>query len=75
MTYEPNPKPIFGDPIGPWHWWFAWKPIRTYDARIAFLRWVRRRCIQKHAYLPGGGPDQWWQYHAEGAPTTRTDTS
>ena len=59
---DPNPKMMFGDPIGPWHDWFAWFPIRTFDQRFAWLRKVRRRCIQKHQYLHGGA-DFWWQYH------------
>lgn len=54
-------KPTFGDPIGPWHRWFAWFPIKTYDRRRVFLHYVERRCIQRHAYL-SGGPDFWFQY-------------
>lgn len=65
---EPDPRPTFGDPVGPWHWWFAWKPVRTYDNRRVWLRWVRRRNVQKHEYLHGGG-DRWWQYHSEGVRT------
>lgn len=63
---EPNPIPLFGSPVGPWHDHFAWWPVRTYDGRLAWLRWVRRRSIQKHYYLFGGS-DRWWQYHCEGA--------
>lgn len=54
-------KPLFGDPIGPWHRVFAWWPIRTFDQCIVWLKWVERRCIQKHQYLDGGA-DFWWQY-------------
>jgi hypothetical protein len=61
---DPNPKMMFGDPVGPWHDWFAWFPIQTYDQRFAWFRWVRRRSIQKHQYLRGGA-DFWWQYHVE----------
>lgn len=57
-----NPIPMFGDPVGPWHKWFAWKPVKTYDQRFVWLRTVERRCIQKHEYLPHGGADFWWQY-------------
>lgn len=64
---EPNPMPMFGSPIGPWHDWFAWKPVRTYDERLVWFRWVRRRNIQLHSYLPSRGPDRWWQYHCEAA--------
>jgi len=54
-------QPRFGNPVGPWHWWFAWRPIKTYDRRTVWLRWVLRRCIQKHEYLTGGD-DFWWQF-------------
>jgi hypothetical protein len=53
--------PCFGAPVGPWHRWFAWRPVRTFDMRLVWLRWVGRRCIQKHDYITGGG-DFWWQY-------------
>lgn len=53
--------PRFGFPIAHWHWSFAWFPIRTYDGRRAWLRWVQRRRIQKYEHLDGGA-DQWWQY-------------
>ncbi|MGV2049293.1 hypothetical protein ACQZ48_04340 [Agrobacterium sp. 22-209-1] len=59
---EPNPQMMFGDPVSGWHDHFAWFPVRTYDQRLVWLRWVRRRCIQKHQYLYGG-PDFWWQYY------------
>lgn len=59
-----EPRPMFGDPIGPWHPWFAWLPVRSYDHRLAWMRFVSRRRIQLHHYLTGG-PDQWWQYSIE----------
>jgi hypothetical protein len=62
-----DPIPLFGAPCGPWHWKFAWLPIRTYDARFVWLRWVARRTIQKHHYLPGGA-DFWFQYSLDHAP-------
>jgi hypothetical protein len=58
-------QPLFGNPIGPWHDWYAWRPVQTYDQRWVWLRKVRRRCIQKHEYLTGGGADFWWQYDIE----------
>ena len=54
-------RPLFGDAIGPWHAWFAWRPVRTYDNRWKWLCIVLRRNIQKHQHLDGG-PDFWWQY-------------
>jgi hypothetical protein len=62
---EPNPLPLFGDPVGPWHDWFAWFPVRTYDDQLCWLRLVRRRRIQAHHYLSGPCPSAWWQYHNE----------
>jgi len=59
-----DPRPLFGEPVGPWHDWFAWKPVHTYDQRLVWLRWVKRRCIQKHSYLTGGA-DFWFQYDAD----------
>lgn len=61
---EPDPDPMFGSPIGPWHRVFAWLPVRTYDRRFVWLRPCWRRCIQKHQYLPGAN-DFWWQYSLE----------
>lgn len=55
------PQPQFGTPIAPFHKWFAWYPIKTYDHRIIWLRPVWRRRIQKHQHL-NGGPNDWWQY-------------
>lgn len=59
-----DPAPRFGSPCGDWHLWFAWKPVRTFDNRFAWLRMVSRRCIQKHEYLHGGS-DFWFQYSIE----------
>ena len=39
MTREPTAlRPMFGDPIGEWHQWFAWRPVFTYDRRLVWLR-------------------------------------
>jgi hypothetical protein len=61
---DPNPRMMFVDAVGPWHDHFAWLPVYTYDQRLFWLCWVRRRCMQKHTYLDGG-PDFSWQYHRE----------
>lgn len=63
---EPNPQMRFADPVGPWHDYFAWWPVRTYDQRLVWLRWCRRRCLQKKQFLDGGS-DFSWQYHCEAA--------
>ena len=53
--------PMFGDPVAPWHLWFAWFPVRTWDGRLVWLSKVKRRLIQKHTYLSGPSYD-WWEY-------------
>lgn len=58
------PEPLFGDPIAPWHKWFAWKPVMLWDGRVVWFRYVYRRLIQKHYWLDGGS-DFWWQYSME----------
>ncbi len=55
------PSPLFGRPIGPWRVWFAWKPIRTFDGELLWLRRVKRRRIQAHPHL-SLFDEQWWQY-------------
>lgn len=60
------PSPAFGDPIGPWRPWFAWRPIRTFDWAWCWWKPVVRRRVQKHDYLPYGAPEQWWQYALPG---------
>jgi hypothetical protein len=55
------PQPQFGFPVAPFHRWFAWRPVRTYDGRLTWFRFVWRRLIQKHDYLHGRAA-QWWQY-------------
>jgi hypothetical protein len=53
--------PAIGFPLGPYHEWFAWRPVQTYDRGYVWMRYVWRRRIQKHDYLDG--PDmRWWQY-------------
>jgi hypothetical protein len=57
------PKPMFGDPVGPWRTWFAWYPVQSYDGIWMWFQTVACRRIQKHEYLTGGEPlAQWWQY-------------
>jgi hypothetical protein len=61
LIHQRVAEPLFGDPISDWLPWFAWKPVRTFDRRLVWLRWVCRRCIHKHEHL-FGGDDFWWQY-------------
>lgn len=53
--------PAFGRAIAPWHHWFAWYPVPTWDGRWSWLRTLHRRWVQKHDYLTGG-PLGWWEY-------------
>lgn len=53
--------PLFYDAIGPWHRWFAWRPVDTVTHGWAWLRNVERRRIQLKLFLPGP-VDQAWQY-------------
>lgn len=54
-------EPMFGTPIGPWHEKFLWFPTWTSDFGWKWLIFARRRLIQKHESLTGGG-DFWFQY-------------
>lgn len=45
----------------PFHRWFAWRPVRTWDGKFVWLRSTWRRLIQKYDHLDGG-LDFWWQY-------------
>lgn len=45
--------PMFADPVGPWHRWFAWRPVSTIDRGLVWLRFVWCRRVQSHAYLDG----------------------
>lgn len=54
-------EPAFGFPVGPWHAWFAWRPIWTRDTGWRWLRKINRRRYQLHDYLPGP-VSEWWEY-------------
>jgi len=54
-------EPQFGRLVGEWHRWFAWYPVKTFDQRSVWFRFVWRRSVYKHQYLEGG-PDWWWWY-------------
>lgn len=60
--------PMFGMPIGPWHRWFAWRPVSTVDRGLVWLRVVNRRRYQTKHYLPG--PTFTWFHHAVATPST-----
>lgn len=57
--------PLFTAPIGTWHDWFAWRPVRTHDQRLVWLRWIRRRLLVS-TMVSLDGPDDSdlrWQYY------------
>ena len=60
-------RPRFGEPVGPWFHWFAWRPVETVDRGRCFLRPVWRRRIQKHSFLTGGA-DFWFQHAVDPTP-------
>lgn len=65
MSGEPRRSPLFTAPVGPWHDWFAWRPVRTHDQRLVWLRWVRRRPLVRTLIALGStdGPDLLWQHY------------
>lgn len=46
-------EPVFGDPVGPWFRWFAWRPVNTTDRGWRWLRPVYARRYQSKMHLPG----------------------
>jgi hypothetical protein len=51
----------FGAYGGPTHDWFAWRPVRLWYGKWAWLRTVSRRRVFKKSFLDG--PDwQFWAY-------------
>jgi hypothetical protein len=55
-------SPMFGRAISDWDRVFTVKPVHTLDAGWVFCRYVWRRRIAKHSYLPHGGDEFWFQY-------------
>lgn len=53
-------EPMFGRAHGDWYRWFAWRPVRTLDRGLVWLRPVWRRRVYKHSYLPGPSTS-WYQ--------------
>jgi len=53
--------PLFGEPLGPWCKWFAWRPVKLTDGGFVWFRWVARRRIEGHNNL-SPHPGNWWQY-------------
>lgn len=60
-------RSVFGFATGPWHEWFAWYPVETYDMGWTWLRFIWRQRQQKHVYLDG--PNfRWWLYRKGALP-------
>lgn len=51
----------FADRVGPPRRWFAWRPVRTFDGCLVWLRVVVRFRMQTKEYLPWPHR-QWWAY-------------
>ena len=64
-------KPLFGHPIGPWHRWFAWRPIETVDRGWRWLVPTWRRRFQTRPHLDG--PRMTWFLHVIEGPARETD--
>lgn len=69
MSAEKVGAPLFGDPIGPWFRWFAWRPVFTTDRGWRWLRPVWRRRYQAKLHLPG--PVTQWFTSQVASPTDR----
>jgi hypothetical protein len=59
MVSDSHLTPMFGVPISDWKSCFAWRPVRTIDEGLIWLRRYWRRRIRKKAHLDG--PD-WRSY-------------
>lgn len=55
------PKLMFADQVGPWRWWFSWRPVITWDGEWVWGRKLMRARYQVKAHLPQG-LDQFWVY-------------
>lgn len=55
----------FSVPAGPWVNWFAWRPVKTWDRRWAWLRPIQRRLMIVKWHLEPGGGTEWWQYRRD----------
>ena len=54
----------------PWRTWFAWRPVRTIDRRIAWLRPIQRCTYSYEA--PGMKIQTWVSYRVKGTTWTVT---
>ena len=52
---------LFYGPVGPWHRWFAWRPVNTITHGWVWLRTIERQRVQTKLNLPGP-IDQRWDY-------------
>jgi len=57
-------EPLLGNPVGPWHRWFAWRPVQTVDRGWRWLVPVWRRRYQSKFSLPGP-IDTWFGFQVE----------
>ena len=52
---------MFCDAIGPWHPWFAWRPVNTITHGWVWLKTIERQRVQTKWLLPGP-INQFWDY-------------
>jgi hypothetical protein len=45
------PVMLVANPLTGWWRWFAWYPVRTWDARWRWLCWVERRRMHTKPYI------------------------
>ena len=59
----PKHRPMFSQYASPWHKWFAWRPVTTWDGRLVWLKVVYRRRIFPSLLIEGCA-DPWMEYHS-----------
>lgn len=55
---------MFCTAVGPWHRWFAWRPVNTVTHGWRWLRYVERQRVQSKVSLPGPLVS-FWDYRTE----------
>jgi hypothetical protein len=52
-------KYMFMEAVAPWHYWFAWFPVKTWDGRLAWLSFVKRQRYHTNPWLDGCYFQKW----------------
>lgn len=48
------------EPVPPWHWWFAWHPVRTWSGDWLWMRWIHRTLVERHSHERRGWLQTQW---------------